>query len=310
MKLKKVGVYTFLFIYLFVNFAIAENTLPPKSLAKLIEKSEELIFGVIRDGNLHERFENLESSLFSKLNKDKSFIERAKKIRKELLDGDYMNPSLILKVNFIEWSVFATITQTSILDKLDRIESSFSGKAFKDHSIKQRVNRMLNIILPNENIAFRTAIVPEGTLIEINLLKTLHSRRTKKNERFGFIVKSNLVIDNLLVIPAGSYGVGYVVKVKRARWFGRRGKLYLNFKYIYSLDGSKVLLTIDKKASTSNKKMGLSITASLLGVAAFGPVGLVGGFFIKGKDVSISENQTLYVSVGEPISLRGIKIKK
>lgn len=310
MNLKLISAAALVMFFTCCTFCWGNETQPPKSLSKLIEQSEELIFGVIKDGNLHERFEHIESTLFSKINTNEPFMDRAKTIRKELLDGDNINPSLILKVNFIEWSVFATITQASILDKLDRLETSFSGKSFGESSIVTRVKRLLNIILPGEDISFRTAIIPEGTLIEISLLRSLHSNSTKKNERFGFVVCSNTVIDNLLVIPAGSYGVGDVVDVKRARWFGRRGKLYLNFKYIFSIDGSKVAITIDKKASTNNKKMGLSITTSLLGAAAFGPVGLVGGFFIKGSDVHIAENQKLYVSVGEPISLRGIKIKK
>jgi hypothetical protein len=311
MKKTKIHLIKLVFILLFglgINVIHAQKN-TPSSLGKLIFKAEQIIFGMSPPASLLQRFKKVEYAIFGRNFSQKTFLERAKKIRQVLLDGDYSNPSLVLKANFIEWAVFATITQSPLITKVSRVEKSFLGKTFPGKSLLYRINRLVKIISPEGNISFKTIVLPEGTLLEVKLLKELSSKKSKSKERFGFLVNSNLIIDNVLLVPAGSYGVGIVNRVKKSGWFGKNGKLYLNFKFIYSLDGTKIPLTIDKQAYLSNKKLGLSITASLLGVAAFGPVGILSGFFIKGKDISLHENQIIYVSTKEPLSLKGIKVK-
>ena len=48
--------------------------------------------------------------------------------------------------------------------------------------------------------------------------------------------------------------------------------------------------------------------ASLLGAALIGPVGLAGGFLVRGNDKQIKEGTIAYVETSEPKNVKGFRI--
>ncbi|MDU5301218.1 MAG: hypothetical protein E6151_01855, partial [Dialister micraerophilus] len=49
-----------------------------------------------------------------------------------------------------------------------------------------------------------------------------------------------------------------------------------------------------------------AVGASAVGALALGPIGLVGGFFVKGKDVEMPAGSTLYIQTKETVQTRGM----
>lgn len=51
-----------------------------------------------------------------------------------------------------------------------------------------------------------------------------------------------------------------------------------------------------------------AVGASTIGALALGPIGLVGGFFVKGKDVSLPAGSTLYIETQEAVTTKGLEL--
>ena len=52
-----------------------------------------------------------------------------------------------------------------------------------------------------------------------------------------------------------------------------------------------------------------AVGASAIGALALGPIGLVGGFFVKGKDVDIPAGTELYIQTSEAVTTKGMEMK-
>ena len=52
-----------------------------------------------------------------------------------------------------------------------------------------------------------------------------------------------------------------------------------------------------------------AVGASAIGALALGPIGLVGGFFVKGKDVDIPAGTELYIQSSEAVTTKGMEMK-
>ena len=90
---------------------------------------------------------------------------------------------------------------------------------------------------------------------------------------------------------------------------GRDGRIVIDFGRVASLDGTFVELRVDQRATEKNKSLELAAGASMAGVMLLGPVGLVGGYFIKGKDVGIQERQPFYVETLRAVQVSGLILR-
>jgi hypothetical protein len=65
---------------------------------------------------------------------------------------------------------------------------------------------------------------------------------------------------------------------------------------------------VDEKATEMNKSLQFAAGASMAGVLLLGPVGLVGGYFVKGKDVAIPVGTEFFVSITTPVQVTGLPV--
>ena len=150
----------------------------------------------------------------------------------------------------------------------------------------------------------------KDSLIKVRLLEELSSRRTKKGESFDFEVVDPVIFEGKRVIPAKSKGRGTVSRVvRRGRW-GRMGRITCDFDSVVTPGGQRVSLMMSKRARNWNKQEGYAAGASMIGLMALGPVGLVGGMFVKGKDVTIPKGSIFYLGVKEDVDVRPQAIRK
>lgn len=149
-----------------------------------------------------------------------------------------------------------------------------------------------------------TTIVPMPTdsLVRIKLLDTIDSKNWKEGDQFPYEVSQDVVVDGRVAIPAGTKGTGVVSRARKAGSFGKEGKIELSFGSITVAGGRTVELVLSDKARQGNDKEHLAAGASLAGLAVAGPIGLVGGLFIKGKNVSIPAGSEMYVATAAAIA--------
>ena len=120
------------------------------------------------------------------------------------------------------------------------------------------------------------AYIPKGTKIQIELTKELSSKRAKVGDAVPLKIVENLIINDTIVIPAGTEVEGVVTKARKAGGLGRGGKLE------FSITGVKTINNVNIPLNFTKGEHGAGDAG---GAAVFAAVSIVGGLFMKGKNV-------------------------
>ena len=104
----------------------------------------------------------------------------------------------------------------------------------------------------------------------------------------------------------GEPGEGVVTKVKQARNFGRDAELDIDFKQTKSIDGTYVNTFIGEEAKEQMKSLAMAAGASLAGMIILGPIGVIGGAFVKGKNIDLPEGTEFYIQTKDDTTLYGV----
>lgn len=120
------------------------------------------------------------------------------------------------------------------------------------------------------------AYIPKDTVINVELVSAISSKTSHKGDVVPLKTSSNLVINDVVVIPAGTRVNGVITVARKNGMFGRSGKLEFTITDVKTLNNVRVPLQY-----TGRKKAGDD--GGAVAVAAVATV--VGGLFMKGKNV-------------------------
>ncbi|HEU0306444.1 MAG TPA: hypothetical protein VFR30_05700 [Lysobacter sp.] len=121
-------------------------------------------------------------------------------------------------------------------------------------------------------------VVPAGSTLELEIAQALNSAVQKRGDRFAITLHAPLVHKGVVVIPAGTAGMGEVVHADKSRGGGKPGELLIAARYL-ELDGAQIPLRGLKFGG-----QGQDTSKVALGVAmAIGPF----AHFIRGKEIEI-----------------------
>lgn len=138
------------------------------------------------------------------------------------------------------------------------------------------------------------AYIPEGTKLQIELTKELSSKKAKVGDLVPLRVVENLIINDVIVIPAGAKVRGVVTKSRKAGGLGRGGKLEFQIVSVNTINGVKVPLQYTKYQHGAGDGGA---------VAIFAVVSIVGGVFMKGKNVIYNEGLRFEAEVTADVDL-------
>lgn len=93
------------------------------------------------------------------------------------------------------------------------------------------------------------------------------------------------------------------------RIFGRDARIDIDFSSVTAVNGEKIPVTVGELAKQQAKTVAGAAGASIGGMVLFGPVGLVGGAFVKGAQVTIPAGSNTYVQVLEDTTVQGIVLQ-
>lgn len=275
------------------------NTTPLDSLVSL----EMLLYGESHDGSLIERIERIEKDIYGetktgavlmRIDQVQSFLQRTE-------DGS----GLQYRLNLAEWGFSYSFNSTTpLVARLEGLEMVLFGKAQEGNIASRAENLMMNI-WGTTKLDTKKVTLPAQSLVKISLLKTIDSGQAKVGDLVDYKVVEDVMVDGRVVIPAGVIGQAKVTEVTSAGRLGKDGRVVVDFGRISSLDGTNVRLKVDERATLENKSLELAAGASLAGIVLLGPVGLVGGYFMKGKDVKIEANTHFYVETDRATPLAG-----
>jgi hypothetical protein len=136
--------------------------------------------------------------------------------------------------------------------------------------------------------------VPPGTPVMLQFMETVSTRTAKKDDRIPLRVYTNVVVSGKTLIKQDAPATGIVTSVKKPGRFGKRGELKLRLESVNDVNGKRVALD---SYDTGNRFRASGPGASAGGLVVLGPVGLVGGAFVKGKHVTIEKGTRIQAKV-------------
>lgn len=267
---------------------------------------EEIIFG--RDqagtGPLLQRVVRLEKELYGTEGSGPLLV-RVDKMHEELVAGGG-GTSLLMRLNAVEWMLYQEVSPIQPLSRrLEQLEAQVVGER-QTGPLQERVARLMDLVWPGGQLNTATVEIPKETLVRIRLNASVDSGKNRVGEVIPYQVAADVMVDNRLVIPAGTPGAAKVTKVTSAGMLGRSGKVELDFGTLRTLDGTAVRLAVEERAAKENTQ--LAAAASVGGLVLLGPIGLVGGAFVQGKEHVIPAGTELYVEVQRPVQALGLAL--
>ena len=149
--------------------------------------------------------------------------------------------------------------------------------------------------------------IPVDTLVKIKLVTPLNTETSKVGDKVKFQAAEDVIYNGQLIIAAGAPGEGVVTKVKSARNFGRNGEIDVDFQQIQAFDGTYIQTTLGDKAKKEIENLAMAAGASIAGIALLGPIGIVGGIFVNGKDIDLPTGTESYIQTKTATNIYAIQ---
>lgn len=144
-------------------------------------------------------------------------------------------------------------------------------------------------------------LIPKGTLVKIRLGQTLSTKTNRTGDMVTFSVVDPLRIGGREVIRRGAFAQAQLEKVRSPGRFGRDGSLKIKYLFVTGVNKKSLPIVLGEKAAKTNESMGFAAGASAAGYMIFGPVGLLGSAFVKGKHIDIPAGTELMVETPRDI---------
>ncbi|WP_312336663.1 hypothetical protein [Anaerospora hongkongensis] len=267
---------------------------------------EQVLYGTDQTGSLSERLTRLEKDIYGTESKD-ALMGKADKLYTYSKENTLTAPSLITRLNAVEWAISHDQTAVPAKQKLEQLEQLLIG-APATGAFDKRITKVTNIAF-TESPEISEVTLFQDTLVKIKMVTPLDTRQNREGDSFAFQASEDVYSNGVLVIAKGAVGAGKVLKVQQARNFGRDAKLDLSFDTLQAFDGTEVQTFLGDKAKEETKSLAKAAGATVAGLIVLGPVGVVGGAFIHGKDVTIPAGAELYIQTKTEASVYGLKVK-
>ena len=219
--------------------------------------------------------------------------------------GNDAAPSISARTNALEYYLTDEVQREALADRIGNLEKTVFGKE-KTGAIDQRSAELEKAVYGDQHFEMKEVLLPEKTVFKIAINDKVSSKTNMVGDEVTFTVREDVKVGNNLVLPKGSQGSGVITKVSQPKSFGRSGKLDISFDQVFSLDDEPIPTVLGPEAKEKLKMEAAAVGASAVGALALGPIGLVGGFFVKGKDVEIPAGTELYIQTQSSVTTKGL----
>ncbi|MFY8004954.1 MAG: hypothetical protein ACOVNR_08915 [Chitinophagaceae bacterium] len=118
--------------------------------------------------------------------------------------------------------------------------------------------------------SLKSNFLQEGTVIEVELLKTISSKDASVGETIDFALLDDVVVNNKILINRGAKVIGTITVAEHSKALGKKGKLAFSIDYLYLPDGRAI-----KLRNQVNKNIKGSGAAVAAGAVLLSPVALL-----------------------------------
>ena len=275
-----------------------------------LSRMERYIYGSEQKGSVSERLRQIEEDMFSRASAQ-SDADKAKYIHDFIFVGNVQNPSLDMKLSYLEWKLFNETTEGSLEERLAKIDKLITGIP-SNEAMAFRLEQQVHIIIENGLINMHKVTIPAGTKLKVKTKKKLSSKTAKKDDIVPMVIVDDVFINNnILVMTKGGIVSPTVKSVRRSGRFGRTGYINLDLSAIESMDSTLINVSIDSAGEKyDKKKIGMAAGASAVGYLVLGPIGLAGGAFIKGGEIEIPVGTEFDIVTREDTVVTGVSVPK
>jgi hypothetical protein len=278
-------------VFLVSSLGTAAAEVPNTANGKL-GAVEVATYGQEQTGAIVQRIEKLEKD-FDGTKKKGGMMDRINSLYDEAFDNS-TSPSMFTQLNALEWTISHKVSMDPIQKRVNDMELLINGKN-DEGSIKKRIEGLSSFAFGSTTIPLTQVNVPANTLVKVALVTPINAKDLKKGDIIKFQAAEDVIENDMLLITAGALGEGEITEVSQAKNFGRDAKIKIDFKDIEAVDGTKIDMTLGEEAKASMEQMGMAAGASLAGMVVLGPIGIIGGAFVKGKNINLPEGTELYL---------------
>lgn len=289
-------------VFLFSSLGTAAAEVPNTANGKL-GAVETVTYGQEQTGAIVERIKKLEKD-YECSNTSGGMMNRINNLYDTTFDNS-SSPSLITQLNALEWTISHKVSADPIQKRISDMELQINGKN-SDAFIKKRIEALATFAFGSTTIPLSQVNVPANTLVKISLVTPINAKELKKGDIVKFKAAEDVIENDMLLITAGALGEGVVTDVSQAQNFGRDAKINIDFKDMEAVDGTKIDMTLGEEAKETMEQMGMAAGASLAGMIILGPIGIIGGAFVKGKNINLPEGTEMYLQTEKDCSIYAI----
>ena len=148
--------------------------------------------------------------------------------------------------------------------------------------------------------------IPNGTPVEVRLLKTVNSALAHIGNPLDFVVIKDVAVGGLTIIPAGTIAQGSVIGVKGKRFLGMGGNVVFQLDSVELVSGERIPLLARKevKGGSRTKLMAAAMVATGLFFLPAAPIFLL----TRGHQCTVLRDTavTAHVEADTSIALKGL----
>ena len=151
-------------------------------------------------------------------------------------------------------------------------------------------------IIAIQPISNGNAVLRTGTpiVLKLNEELTTKDKKLKMNQHFQMEVSEDVVVDGVVVIPAGTPAVGEITEVRNKGMWGKSGRFA----------GQVLYLTVNGRQIRLNGVFDSKGTAGGVGAVAASVIVLpIAGFFISGTNAKLPIGTPMKAFIGEDVQL-------
>lgn len=302
---RKLVAVAVLFMFSFSSLAFAAGQ--EMTILDKVSATEKFFYGTEQTGALVERVNKLDRDVYGEESHD-SLAGKVDKLYTNVKSTSVDAPSFLLRLNAVEWALNHNVTSQPAKIRLEGVEHTLFGNV-TEGPYETRLEKLLTVSYTDGVLNVNQTAIPMDMLIKIKMVTPVGSKTSRTGDVFVYQAAQDVYVNGVLVISQGAQGTGKVLKVEQAKNFGRDGELQLNFDSVDAIDGTALPVLLGDKAKEENKSLATAAGASLAGMAILGPIGIVGGAFVHGKDVNIPAGTEFYIQTKSELEVTGLHAK-
>ena len=279
----------------------------PDTVLEKTETLETTVYGKVQLGALTDRVHQLQDTVYG--TKQQGSITGQVDHLFNAVEGQGKQVTLHQEVNALEWMYYDEVHSGSLVERIGQMERSVSGMENKG-SLQSRVQKLKQAIFGSQvTLATKQGTISEDQVFTLTLTEPISSKKNVKDDVVHVKLAEDIMDGEVLLAPKGTPGTGHITEITKARSFGRNAKLNIVFDQLQGIDGTIFTALQGEEAKAKTKDELKAAGASVAGAVVLGPVGLVGGFFVKGKPIDLPEGTLVYVQPESTVTISGIEVR-